>query len=69
MWVAYLRQEVKGHLRVDVPLFRLKKDTVKKVIFGPHIDNSATTIQSKTCMNEEKHLFSVLCSSVNPKHL
>lgn len=29
---AYLRQEVKGHLRVDVPLFRLKKNAVKKVI-------------------------------------
>lgn len=31
---AYLRQEVKGHLRVDVPLFRLKKNGVKKVILG-----------------------------------
>lgn len=32
MYEAYLRQEVKGHLRVDVPLFRLKKNTGKKVI-------------------------------------
>lgn len=31
---AYLRQEVKGHLRVDVSLFRLKKNEVKKVILG-----------------------------------
>lgn len=42
---AYLRQEVKGHLRVDVPLFRLKKNEVKKVISGhmytvkPHLSS------------------------------
>lgn len=63
MYEAYLRQEVKGHLRVDVPFFRLKKNTGKKVILV-HISQLSHNHAITDMLNEKRQSFSpVLCST------
>lgn len=56
MYEAYLRQEVKGHLRVDVPFFRLKKNTGKKVILV-HISQLSHNHAITDMLNEKTIFF------------